>query len=238
MEFILKYLDLAITLIKNKFNVMYVLIICQLTNIKIGRCLSLHGIPLFKKEGGNITIGNKCSFRSRELSNYLGINHRCILFTYGKGASITIGDNCGFSGTTINTASQIKIGNNVRCGSNSMIMGTDGHFEDVRSGGSKPIVIEDGVWVGSNSVIMKGVTIGRYAMIGANTVCRCNVPAYAIVFGNPSKLVGFSKTPEEIVEHEKKLYSEAERLSIELLEKNYKKYFISRLKEIKEFTKL
>ena len=59
-----------------------------------------------------------------------------------------------------------------------------------------------------------------------------------MVIGNPAKVVGFSFTPEEIIEHEKVLYPEEERLPLELLEKNYNKYFISRIKEIKQFTRL
>ena len=75
-------------------------------------------------------------------------------------------------------------------------------------------------------------------MVGSGSVVRSSIPPYAIVIGNPAKIVGFSKTPEEIIEHEKALYPEEERLPLELLEKNYNKYFLKRLKEIKEFTRL
>ena len=58
------------------------------------------------------------------------------------------------------------------------------------------------------------------------------------MIGNPAKVVGFKFTPEEVIEHEKALYSEEERLPLELLEKNYKKYFLDHIKEIKAYTGL
>lgn len=102
----------------------------------------------------------------------------------------------------------------------------------------KDVIIEEEVWIGANVTICAGVTIGRGADIGAGAVVRTDVPPYSIVIGNPAKIIGFSFTPEEIIEHEKALYPEEERLPLELLEKNYNKYFISRIKEIKEFTRL
>jgi len=100
------------------------------------------------------------------------------------------------------------------------------------------VVLEEDVWIGADVIICSGVTIGRAANIGAGSVIRNNIPPYSVVMGNPAKVVGFCFTPEEIIEHEKALYPEDERLPLDLLEKNYNKYFISRIKEIKEFTRL
>ena len=99
----------------------------------------------------------------------------------------------------------------------------------------KDVVVEEDVWIGINVTLLSGVTVGRGATIGAGAVCTLNVPPYAIMKGNPAKVVGFNYTPEEVIEHEKALYPESERIPIELLEKNYDKYFLKRLKEIKEF---
>ena len=100
------------------------------------------------------------------------------------------------------------------------------------------VVVEKDVWIGSQVCLLPNVTIGRGANIGTGSVVRNNVPPYAIVIGNPGKIIGFIFTPEEIIEHEKALYPEGERLPLELLEKNYEKYFLKRLKEIKEFTRI
>ena len=100
------------------------------------------------------------------------------------------------------------------------------------------VVIEEDVWIASNVTLLCGVTLGRGSEVGAGSVVRKSIPPYALVIGNPAKIVGFRFTPEEIIEHEKVLYPEDERLHIEVLQKNYEKYFLNRIKEIKQFTKL
>lgn len=100
------------------------------------------------------------------------------------------------------------------------------------------VVIEEDVEIGSNVTILSGVKIGRGAAVGSGAVVRGNIPPYAIVIGNPAKIVGFTFTPEQVVEHEKQLYSESEWLPLEKLEKNYQKYFLDRMKEIRSITSL
>lgn len=51
-----------------------------------------------------------------------------------------------------------------------------------------PIVIKRGSWIGQNVVVMPGVTIGELAIIGANSVVTCDVPARAIAAGNPARV--------------------------------------------------
>lgn len=102
----------------------------------------------------------------------------------------------------------------------------------------KDVIVQEEVWIGSNVTLLAGVIVGRGSEIGSGCVLRSSNPPYSVVVGNPGKVVGFRFTPEEILEHEKKLYSESERLPIELLEKNYKKYFLDRIKDIKQITKL
>lgn len=107
------------------------------------------------------------------------------------------------------------------------------HIIDV----DKDVIIEEDVWIGANVTLLAGVTVGRGATVGAGSVCFKSIPPYAIVMGNPAKVVGFNYNPEEVVEHEKVLYSESERLSLALLEKNYEKYYINRINDIKLFLK-
>lgn len=78
------------------------------------------------------------------------------------------------------------------------------------------------------------IHIGRGALIGANAVLLSNVPPYSIIVGNPGKVVGFVKTPSQIIEFEKKEYPENERLSQIELEQNYKKYYLDRIDEIRK----
>lgn len=88
----------------------------------------------------------------------------------------------------------------------------------------KDIIVEDDVWLGANVTLLRGVTIGRGAIIGAGAVVRKSVPPYAVVIGNPAEIVKFRFTPEEILEHEQKLYHENERLSMELIMHNYNSF--------------
>lgn len=101
----------------------------------------------------------------------------------------------------------------------------------------RDVIVEEDVWIGANVILLAGVRVGRGATIGAGSVCLKNVPPYAIVLGNPAKVIGFNYNPEEVIEHEKGLYPEKERYSFDVLEKNYNKYYINKTREIKEFLK-
>lgn len=110
--------------------------------------------------------------------------------------------------------------------------------EDVHGEYDKDVVVNEDVWIGARVTLLSGVHIGRGAEIGTGTVVRKSVPPYAVVVGNPAKIVGFRFTPEEIIEHEKVLYKEHERLPLSLLEKNYEKYYLSKIKEIRAYLSL
>lgn len=62
----------------------------------------------------------------------------------------------------------------------------------------KPTMIGNDVWIGANTVIMQGLSIGDGAVIGANTVVTKDVPPYAIVVGVPAKIIKFRFSPESI----------------------------------------
>lgn len=70
---------------------------------------------------------------------------------------------------------------------------TTGHPSELDNVPSKPVIIEDDVWIGFNSIILKGVTIGKGAIIGAGSVITHDVPEYTIVVGNPQRVVGKSR---------------------------------------------
>ncbi len=119
-----------------------------------------------------------------------------------------------------------------------MVTDKDKDELDVYHEYDKDVVIGEDVWLGANSTILAGVNIGRGAIVGAGSVVRCDVPPYAIVAGNPAKVVGFRFTPNITLLHEEELYPEEERLSEEILTENYKKYFVSNIKNIQNYLSL
>ena len=115
-------------------------------------------------------------------------------------------------------------------------------MEDVSDSGKsyvdRDIIVHEDVWIGANVTLLYGAEIGRGSIIGAGSVVRKKIPPYSIVMGNPAKIVSFVFTPEEILEHERILYKEEERLPFEILKHNYEKYYLNRIKEINSYIRL
>ena len=153
--------------------------------------------PEIKK--GTITIGNNFHCNNKLTSNSVGIFQPCFFNISASGSRIVIGDNVGISGSTINATTTITIGDNTIIGSGCLITDTDSHpilleHRLLPNGGGyyikrQSITIGKGVFVGARCIIMKGVTIGDGAVIGAGSVVTKDVPANAIVAGNPAKLI-------------------------------------------------
>lgn len=101
-----------------------------------------------------------------------------------------------------------------------------------------PLVIEDNAWIGTRVVILPGVErIGRRATIAAGTIVRHKVPPYSIVMGNPSKIVGFSLTPDQVAEFEQTIYPIEKRTDIIKYTKEYNKFFLEKTDDINKFLK-
>ncbi|MGB4845382.1 MAG: acyltransferase [Ferruginibacter sp.] len=156
--------------------------------VQLGQNARFDGKCHFKRyPKSKIIVGNNCEFLSRPNANLIGIDRPCMISTLTETAMIEIGDNCGFSGTVIGAFTSIKIGNNVRCGANTLITDSDWHPDDPRVGPSKEVIIGNNVWLGLNAVVLKGVEIGDNAVIGANSLVTKNIPANVIAAGNPCK---------------------------------------------------
>jgi len=110
-----------------------------------------------------------------------------------KNANLELGSSYINAGSQIRCMESIKIGNNCAIARNVMIMDFDAHPITYSDGSTnsitKPIVIEDNVWIGAGSTILKGVTIGKGAIVGAGSVVTKDVPANVIVAGNPAKII-------------------------------------------------
>lgn len=99
-------------------------------------------------------------------------------------------------------------------------------------------IIEDNVEFSLGVKVFGPIRIGRGAIINGNSTIMHNIPPYAIATGNPAKVIGFRMEPEQIVEYEKKMYSEENRIPLEKLKKNYEKFYLKKIKEITKFVTL
>ena len=156
--------------------------------------------------------------------------------------TISVGNNVLMAKHTfIDYSGHLIIHDNVAI-ANGVIIETHTHnIESKRGAGAiqSRLEIGDGVHVLTRSYIADTChSIGRYARIGAGTYVRNNIPPYAIVMGNPAKIIGFLYSPEEMVEFEKEKYPENERTPLDKYTQWYEKYFQSRAKEIKSFIKM
>lgn len=160
-------------------------------------------------------------------------------------AIIDIGMNCHIrENSDIDYTGNLIIGNNVDISEGTKILTHNHSIGMDKSDLDKgciltPLTIHDNVWIGARAIIMPGVKeIGRGAIISADSFVNSKIPPYAIVMGNPAKIVGFKKGPEEIIEYEKTHYEEKDRISPDIIYSNYDKYFRKRWKEIKQWCKL
>ena len=151
--------------------------------------VSFHGLPHIRVAStARLHIGARSVLRSRPASNLIGINRPCILSAH-PGAVLTIGEGCGLSGTVIGCFDRITLGDNVRCGANTLITDGDWHPGDPRSSPPAPVVIGSNVWLGEGVKVLKGVTIGPDAVIGAGSIVTRDIPPGAIAAGNPCRLL-------------------------------------------------
>ncbi len=117
---------------------------------------------------------------------------------------VSIGSHCNIgTGAFITGGGGVRIGDWVGFGPDVKVWSVNHRFDDpdtpwlLQGWDYKEVVIEDDVWLGANVFVMPGVTIHRGAIISAGTVVNKSVPPYALVAGNPGRVVGWRKRPEE-----------------------------------------
>ena len=157
----------------------------------VSRLLMYSFRPLFKKHGKNNIFSPYDSFSFSTIS---------------LGNDVYIG-----SGAKFSSISSISIGNKVMFGPNVTIMGGDHNtttigkymfdVEEKLPNNDLPIVIKDDVWIGCNSIILKGVTIGQGSIIGAGSLVIKDVPDYSIAVGSPAKVIKKRFSYDELIKH-------------------------------------
>ena len=132
----------------------------------------------------------------------------------GEGSSIPKGSTLYCTGATLTIGRKVIFGPKptIITGDHRIdILGKyiiDVSDKDKLSENDMPVVIEDDVWCGANVTILKGVTIGRGSVVAAGAVVTKSFPPYSIIGGVPAKLLKMRFTPEQIIEHEQKIYEQ------------------------------
>lgn len=162
---------------------------------------------------GHITIGENFIMTSGNAINPISSNFQGCFYTETPESKIVIGNNVGMSSTRMWIHDSLTIGNNVQIGANVLLIDTDTHQidyklrrspEDAVFAGlttdeiwkkkrentkSASIVIEDDVWIGAHTIVLKGVTIGARSIIGAGSIVTKSIPADCIAAGNPCRVI-------------------------------------------------
>lgn len=186
---------MVFTFTDNLFTKFYL----KVNDVKFGKALKSNGIPKFDiRINGSLHIGNNFSMNNGNNHNMIGRQQLCY-FVVMEGATLVIGDNVGISATAFVCSNHIEIGNNVKIGGNTVIYDTDFHSldpqlrlnadTDKKNAKNAPIKIGNNVFIGAHATILKGVTIGDKAIIGACSVVTKNIPAGEIWAGNPAKFL-------------------------------------------------
>ena len=109
-----------------------------------------------------------------------------------EGSRISIGDHTFINyGSSITAYKQVKIGRYCLLGHYLLIADRNEHGIEKRelAPPAAPVIIEDNVWIGSHTIILPGVCIGRHAAIGAGSVVTRDIPANCVAVGSPARVV-------------------------------------------------
>ncbi len=137
------------------------------------------------------------------------------LLTFAHGGRITVGEWCYVGeGSRIWSAGQIDIGNRVMISHNVNIFDNlthpvdpfsrHQHFRAIATAGhphlidlgERPVRINDDAWIAAGAMVLRGVTVGKAAIVGAGAVVTHDVPPFAIVAGNPARVIRYVTSAE------------------------------------------
>ncbi len=165
----------------------------------IGVGVVFHDMPIVSMaHSSQIVVQDRAVLTSHAAFTALGISRPCVLRTLRAGASINIGEDTGMSGVVICAATSVSIGKQCLLGAGVMLMDNDFHpvlpenrrfNRNPRDIQALPIVVEDNVFIGAGTIVLKGVQIGTNSVIGAGSVVVSDIPRNVIAAGNPARVI-------------------------------------------------
>jgi acetyltransferase-like isoleucine patch superfamily enzyme len=192
--------DIAVAYLSTFFWTLQTKLLLLLFGCPYGRNLRVDGRVIIRvARRGAFRLGENVLISSRTGSNLVGRTNPTILHCMGEG-HITFGDNSGCSFAVLSSKSSIRIGDNAKIGGNARIYDHDYHALDYLSRRTTasdnaacktaPIVIGDDTLIGTNAIILKGVTVGERSIVGAGAVVSIkNIPPDSLVVGNPARII-------------------------------------------------
>jgi len=164
-------------------------------NLKLGKKVRIDFNTVISiSRTGVLSIGDNSFIRSKSKGYHGGMPFNSTLLIDKENALIEIGRNVHINGAYIHCQRHISIGNYCVIAAGVNILDSNGHIVLSRNrtiGRDDPsaIIIGNNVWIGLNSIILKGTIIGDNSIVGAGSVVKGNFPENSIIKGNPAVII-------------------------------------------------
>jgi acetyltransferase-like isoleucine patch superfamily enzyme len=180
---------------------------CRMYGIECGSDLQVFGNVQIQGMRGCIKLGHRIILVSSSWRcSAAALNHPVRLRTHGEMARIILEDRVGLNGTSITSRSKtIRVGANTIIAPNCIIVDSDYHapwppetrWENSAFERDQDVIIGRNVWIGMNSLVLKGVRIGDNSVLAAGSVVVGDIPSNALAAGCPARVVKSYKPANE-----------------------------------------
>ena len=171
----------------------------NMKGVKGCKNIRVYDKPIINIKLGTILISNNVTLHSRNRGYHAQMYSPVKLYVDTPNANIEIGSNSRLNGCCIHAKRKIKIGKNCLIAANVNIIDSNGHILNSKDRANtrcrdvpKEIIIGDNVWIGLNTIVLKGVKIGDNSIISANCVVSKDIPPNSIVKSG-SNILTFEK---------------------------------------------
>lgn len=181
------------------FNGLFGKLILIMNADNIGKNVIITSVPhIYKYPGSKIILKNNVRIHGNVFNNPACSGEKMVIRTLAEDAAIIIGNDSGISCATIIAQKKVLIGDRVLIGAGVRIMDTDFHPIHVEDRNKKnhlshveaeEVIISDDVWLGAESMVLKGVTIGHSSVVAARSVVTKDVPPNTLVAGVPARVI-------------------------------------------------